>query len=245
MKKNEYKKMFAEEQTHWFFTAKRKFITAFLHNVPLVNDPLIFDAGCGTGANHLFLQKYGRVISADLSEEALVFCRQRDLCGLVCSNLNIMCFKNEAFDMIAALDVLYHAWVTDDLALLHEFYRTLKPKGKLLITDSAFPFLTSCHDKAVMTRERYTIPVLSDKLVQAGFTVYRASYMFAATFPLVVTVRLLQRFFQGDHEESNVFPVPEPINTLILKIMSLEAALLRHAHLPFGSSLIILAEKPV
>ena len=244
MKKEEYAKMFQEEEAHWFFAAKRAFAAAFLETVPTSGDPLIFDAGCGTGANHLFLQRYGRVVSTDMSADALAFCRRRALRRLVRGDLNAMSFQSGAFGIIAALDVLYHAWVIDDQALLGEFYRILKPGGTLLITDSAFPFLTSRHDKAVMTRERYTLPCLCRKLRNAGFTIRRASYMFAATFPLLAAVRLAQKFLPVGDEQSNVFPVPGPVNRLILRVMSWEAAVLRHSRLPFGSSLIILAEKP-
>lgn len=237
--------MFQEEETHWFFAAKRAFVAAFLETAAIPDNPLIFDAGCGTGANHLFLQCYGRVVSADMSADALAFCRQRDLRTLVRGDLNSMSFQTGAFDLVAALDVLYHSWVIDDRALLEEFYRILKPGGALLITDSAFPFLTSRHDKAVMTRERYTLPLLCEKLRATGFTIRRASYMFAATFPLLAAVRFLQRLLPDGDEQSNVFPVPGPINRLIMQVMSWEAAVLRRVCLPFGSSLIILAEKPV
>lgn len=243
MKKEEYAKMFQQEQTHWFFAAKRNFVKAFLHKVPIENDPLILDAGCGTGANHLFMQNYGRVVSVDLSHDALAFCRQRSLRHMVQGDLNFMSFRSGVFGMVAALDVLYHIWVVDDRALLKEFHRVLKPGGKLLITDSAFPFLISRHDKAVMARERYTLPGLTRKLKEAGFTVRKASYMFAGTFPLFAVVRLWQKYFHAGEEESNVFPLPAFINRYLLKLMSCEASLLRRARLPFGSSLIILAEK--
>ena len=58
MKVKEYTKMFQLEQSHWFFICKRMFIAAFIKKFPLKRGSLIFDAGCGAGANHLFLENY-------------------------------------------------------------------------------------------------------------------------------------------------------------------------------------------
>jgi SAM-dependent methyltransferase len=243
MIKSEYQKMFIEEQSHWFFKTKRMFIENFLTKTDFPSNVQIFEPGCGTGANRIFLEKYGSVTSLDFSEDALEFCQERDINRLIRGDLNQLGIRNETFDFAFLLDVLYHQWIKDDLSALCDIARVLKPGGKLLITDSAFPFLLSSHDKAVMTRERYTLPSLTEKLNQAGFKVLRASYMFATTFPALTLVRLIQKLIPPQEDSSNVFKVPQLINQLILKIMSLEARVLSRSRLPFGSSVIILAEK--
>ncbi len=243
MIKTEYQKMFNEEQSHWFFKTKRMFIESFLNKTDFPSNAQIFEPGCGTGANRIFLEKYGSVTSLDFSEDALEFCQERDLNRLIRGDLNQLGIRNETFDFAFLLDVLYHQWIKDDLSALCDISRILKPGGKLLITDSAFPFLLSSHDKAVMTRERYTIPSLTEKLNKSGFKVLRASYMFATTFPALTFVRLIQKLIPSQENSSNVFKVPHFINQLILKIMSLEARVLSRSQLPFGSSVIILAEK--
>ena len=114
-----------------------------------------------------------------------------------------------------------------------------------MLTDSAFQFLVSRHDKAVMTRERYTIPKLREKLKKAGFNTQKSSYIFFTTFPLLVMVRFLQKFSPvEENTESNLFPLPWWVNKTILTIMKLETAILSWISIPFGSSVIILAEKP-
>lgn len=243
MIKSEYQKMFNEEQSHWFFETKRMFIESFLYKVQLDSNIQIFEPGCGTGANHIFLRRYGSVTSLDFSQDALDFCKKRKIKKLIRGDLNQLGLQNETFDLAVLLDVLYHQWVKDDISALRDIYRILKPRGKLLITDSAFPFLLSSHDKAVMTRERYTISSITQKLDQAGFKVLRESYMFATTFPLLTLVRLIQKIAPTKNKSSNVFKVPRLINQLVLKIMSLEARILNRSRLPFGSSIIVLAEK--
>lgn len=235
--------MFDEEQSHWFFETKRMFIKSFLSKVPLKPNAKIFEPGCGTGANRFLLENYGSVVSFDYSQTAVEFCKKREIKNLIRGDLNQLGIQNETFDFVALLDVLYHQWVKDDISALCGIARILKPKGKILITDSAFPFLLSSHDKAVMTRERYTISSITQKLEKAGFKVLRSSYMFATTFPLLTLVRLFQKIGSTKQISSNVFKVPKLINQLILKIMTLEARILSRSRLPFGSSVIILAEK--
>lgn len=242
MLKEEYEKMFALEQEHWFFRAKQNFVKPFLDALPSDQRSTILEAGCGTGFNHLFLQNYGRVTSVDLSLDALDFCRQRSLTRLVRGDLNRMCFKEASFDVVVALDVLYHAWIEDDAALA-DFNRVLKPKGKLLITDSAFSFLISRHDKSVMTRERYSVSNLKRKLKKAGFTVQKASYMYTGIFPLLALVRLTQKHLKPDEPKSSVFRIPSVLNDFLIQWMKMESWLMRYIDLPFGSSLIIVAEK--
>jgi SAM-dependent methyltransferase len=244
MIKAEYEKMFAEEQTHWFFVTKRLFVKNFLKKAALPTNIEILEPGCGTGANRLFLDNYGKVTSLDFSEHALGFCKDRKLSRLIQGDLNQLGFKEGVFDMAILLDVLYHQWIKNDVSTLQDLWKALKPGGKLLITDSAFPFLMSSHDQAVMTRERYTISSLTLKLEEAGFKVLRTSYMFATTFPALTSIRLLQKIFPPKETSSNVFKVPKWINQTILNVMSLEARVLRRSQLPFGSSVIALAEKP-
>tara|TARA_Y100001960_G_C13934796_1_gene476240 strand:- start:296 stop:478 length:183 start_codon:yes stop_codon:yes gene_type:complete len=58
-------------------------------------------------------------------------------------------------------------------------------------------------------------------------------------------VRFLQKFSRAEEDaESNLFPLPLWVNKMILGIMKIEALLLSWIPLPFGSSVIILAEKP-
>jgi hypothetical protein len=77
---------------------------------------------------------------------------------------------------------------------------------------------------------------------QAGFRLLRTSYANATLFPLAAVRRLLQR--RGAAEEgSDVRPVPAPINTLFTHILEAEARVMQRVDLPFGLSVMVLAEK--
>jgi ubiquinone/menaquinone biosynthesis C-methylase UbiE len=243
MIKSEYQKMLIEEQSHWFFKTKRMFIESFLNKVPLTPNIKILEPGCGTGANRLFLEKYGSVTSLDFSQVALDFCKKREIKRLIKGDLNQLGLQSENFDFAFLLDVLYHQWVKDNTYTLSDILRILKPDNKLLITDSAFPFLLSSHHKAVITRERYTITSITQKLEQTSFKVLQTSYIFTTTFPFLTLVRLIQKIVPTKENSSNVFKVPKLINQLVLKIMSMKARIFSRSRLPFSSSIIVLAEK--
>jgi hypothetical protein len=59
-------------------------------------------------------------------------------------------------------------------------------------------------------------------------------------FPAVAAVRLARR---GRPAGSDVFPLPRPLNALLLGVQAVERGLLRLGPLPFGSSVVLVAKK--
>ncbi|MBF0280772.1 MAG: class I SAM-dependent methyltransferase [SAR324 cluster bacterium] len=240
MKLEEYEKMFHAEDEHWWFVSKRKFVGAFLSGMlPLSSK--VLDVGCGTGAMSVFLKQYGNVTSMDFLSLALSFCKQRNLSQICQGNALELPFRDESFDLVTACDVLYHQWITEDSLALREFHRILKPRGKVLITDSAFSFLSGKHDQFVLARERYTINQMQTRLEQAGFRICKKSYAFFFTFPLVLMIRYLERF--RNKEQTDVNNQASFINPLLIKLVTVEARLLKYIRFPWGSSILFLAEK--
>ncbi len=59
MKSEEYQKMNRLAQTHCFFVWKQKLISSIIKNIDLyLKDARIFDEGCRTDDNHLFLKQF-------------------------------------------------------------------------------------------------------------------------------------------------------------------------------------------
>ena len=100
---------------------------------------------------------YGRVFGMDHHEAACEFSRRRNRFLLIKGDANHLPFKKETFHLITLFDVLYHQHIINDEDVLRQIHELLAPGGFLLITDSAYDFLKSTHDLAVMARHRYTL----------------------------------------------------------------------------------------
>ena len=71
------------------------------------------------------------------------------------------------------------------------------------------------------------------------------SYTNATILPALAVVRLLQRLSGHEESDEEISIPPAPINAALTAALALEAAMLRVMNMPFGSSLMALAQKPL
>ena len=238
----EYERMFDAEERQWWYVGMRSISNALLRPALRPATGLrLLDAGCGTGQNLRELAGHGRAVGVDLSPEALSFCTRRGVTG-VRGNLLQLPFPDACFDVVTSFDVLYHAWVKDDLAVVRELVRVLRPGGLLLVRVPALKLLWGAHDEAVLSRHRYTRPELVRLLRAAGLQVERASYANSLLFPLLLARRTLDRLLS--RHGSDVGFLPAPLETLFRGLLEIEARLLRFVSLPIGASVMVLGRKP-
>jgi len=239
------------EARHFWFRGFR----AFTH--PVVRrairgrvDAQILDCGCGTGANLDWLQRFGQATGLDLSDTGLQLGRAAGRTRLVRASVAAVPFRDASFDLVTSFDVLYSLPDADERAALVEMYRLLRPGGHALMTVAAMESLRGDH--SVLSREirRYNRDLLRSRVMQAGFDVDRITYAFASLYPPLWLARAWQRR-RGLRREDDAgaqheitVPLP-PVNALLTALVQLEAAWLRRMDLPFGSSLICLARKPL
>lgn len=248
MNPEEYEKMYAVEDHHWWFSGKRRLVGALLDSVNLdagVNGgPRILDVGCGTGGMHLLLHKYGKVTGIDASPLALSFSSRRRLSSLARASLPLLPFRDDSFDVVTIFDVLYHRNVGDDALAAKELRRVLKPGGRLVVTDSALAFLRGPHDVAMHGARRYSSRGIRELLTSAGFAVERAGYINFLLFPVAAAWRFLQKLTGGGAEgHSDVKPASGATNAFLGALYKAEAAMLRRVDLPIGTSIIAVARK--
>jgi SAM-dependent methyltransferase len=242
----EYETMYRMENSHWWFTAKRNYIKTLLDLYVKDKGYNILDIGCGTGGMVELLKNYGRVYGMDRHEAACLFSRRRNPFPLIKADANHLPFKKGTFHLITLLDVLYHQHILDDAKVLRQIHELLAPGGFLLITDSAYDFLKSTHDIAVMARHRYTLKELSAKLKSVDFTILKRSYLYFTIFPLVVFKRLggrLRQIFSETPVHSDLKETHPYLNRILTKILFQEGKLLRRIAFPCGSSLMLLGKK--
>src|SRR3989344_7110794 len=195
MEIKEYDTMFKIEDTHFWFRGMRMITKALLdQSLPKKQNNSILDAGCGTGANMVFLKQYGITYGFDISSLAINYCKKRKLKYLQKASIIKIPYKNNYFDLVTNFDVLYHKNVSSDSKAINELHRVLKPGGMLLIRVPAFQWLYSQHDYLVHTKQRYSknqiIELLKSK---KQFSIIKVTYANCILFPFIALKRILQK----------------------------------------------------
>ncbi len=250
MKSEDIIEMQKQEQSYWWHISRRFILETILkQKIPVILGSEvtpesvmpkakinILDVGCGTGANLDWLNKFGEVIGVDKVEEAVKFYQQYGNAKL--GKAEELPIDNNSQDLLTAFDILEHTERDEDA--LKEWNRVLQPNGYLYITVPAYQWLFGPHDKQLMHYRRYLLSNLLKLLKQTGFRPIFASYFFMFTFPLLVVQRIIAKIF-------NITPgynkISNGLNDFLIKITNLESTLLQKAPLPFGSSILILAQK--
>jgi SAM-dependent methyltransferase len=241
MNEGEYTKMFQLEDHYWWFVGRRRLALSLLKpRTP--KGGTVVDLGCGTGVVLRELMEWSNPVGLDMSSLALSYCRHRGLERVVQGDGALLPFAPNSIDAIIGLDIFEH--IEDDNAAFREVQRVLKPGGVLVLSVPAFKFLWGPHDIALMHFRRYRRREVRDALTRAGLTVERLSYSVFFLFPVVVLWRIVEKRKKGPAQASLV-GLPKWVNTLLIKLQDIEASLIQKIDLPFGSSVIAVARKPI
>jgi SAM-dependent methyltransferase len=242
MEEQAYQDIHQLEQGHWWYRGTRAVYQMLLHRyAPRTrNVGSILDLGCGTGGNLALLSRWGPVTGLDGWYPALRVC-PAGAGALVQGQMQRLPFDDDTFALIAMLGVLEH--VADDVDVLRQVRRVCRPGGLILLLTSAFMFLWSQHDEANHHVRRYTARELQSKAARAGLKARYVSYQNAFLFPAAAAVRLWQRLCPpGGEPRIDMFPMPEPINTVLAGLLALEGWLMTWTSLPVGVSLVAVLE---
>ena len=246
METQEYNRLRAVEDDHWWFRALHELVVAVLGSRLVSTDSRILDAGCGTGGLLAKLAALGRVEGIDASELAVALATTRGLQAVRRDDLNEPSLAPAAYDAVTSLDVLYHTGIVDETVVLRHLHATLRPGGLLFLHLPAFESLRSAHDRRVHTRRRYRLPAVRRMLAGAGFEIMHASYRMTALAPPVLLVRGVRSLWRRDDTQapSDVDLPPRWLNRLLLAVCRLENRLSLRVPLPAGISLYVVARRP-
>ena len=258
MEPNEYILMSKQQDTHWWFRARRKIIqTSIERFIPSASGSSnaslrILEIGSGMGGNFELLAKFGDVYAAEKHDVAIEYSQSLGIAKDVkqAELPQHFPYQGEQFDLVVMLDVLEHI---DDMESLKVIVPSLASGGRLLMTVPAFPWLWSNHDRQMHHHRRYTHASLKQVLEVSGLTVHKLSYYNFLLFPAIVATRLWQRLGQkhipkgaggetqnpaSDLKEHGVF-----VSKLVERLFASERFMLPYINLPFGVSLIAVASK--
>jgi SAM-dependent methyltransferase len=237
MEPAEYALMDAAEDRMWWYRA----LHARLCDALAGTRGRVLDAGCGTGGFLAVLRKNRPDLlrfGVEWSQAAATRARTKSAAAVARGSTNTLPFAGNTFDAAVCADVLCHAAV-DPGATLAELRRVLRPGGRLIVNMPAYQWLLSAHDRRVHNVRRLTAPATAAMLRRAGFQPVQANYWNGLLLPLMV---LQRKILARGGAVSDVAPFPPWLDATLHGMTELERRL--PFPLPFGGSVLAIAEKP-
>jgi SAM-dependent methyltransferase len=242
MERNVYHRLDQLEGEHWWFCARRRILKSVIARfAPRSTGLRLLEAGCGTGGNLRMLSEFGSLAAFELDDEARDIARHKMPIDVKSGMLpDGIPFAPRSFDIVAAFDVIEH--VERDVESLAKLREQLAPGGRLVMTVPALPWLWSQHDVTHHHFRRYTRGQLDATLRRAGLEPLRISYFNTLLFPAIAAVRLCKKAFgmkeEGDDSMPSAF-----VNCVLKEIFGFESNLVGRVPLPFGVSLLAVAQR--
>lgn len=230
-----YRELYAR---HWWWRAREDAVLRTLRvHRPAGGWGRILDVGCGDGLFFDRLLELGDVEGVE-PDAALV---RSD--GPHRARIQIVHFDSfvpgKPYSLILMLDVLEH--MPDPVAAVAHARSLLIPGGALLATVPAFNLLWTNHDVINHHVTRYRKATFHPLFKQAGLQILEERYLFQWMFPAKLLTRAVERISALQPSVPSV--PPHWINQSLLWISRLERKLLSPVPMPFGSSLMVFANK--
>lgn len=232
-------------QGYWWFTVRGRLLeTVFKPVLPV--GARVLDVGSADAPSNTWMEPLCSRTAMDLDPRGL------DLeSGDVVGSILDIPFPGAHFDAVSAFDVIEH--VADERRALDEVFRVLRPGGVFMISVPAYEWAWSSHDDLQDHQRRYTRRRMLRSLKRSGFSVERSTHAFAGVFPVFAIERLARRWFEREVDgrqldDQGLVRLPQPSNQVdkILRLLSqVDQRLLLKYDLPFGSSIFVVACKPL
>lgn len=246
-----FKLLYKVEDTNFWFVSRNKIIQSLFKKYLGTGSNQVLEIGCGTGFVLKGLENQFPNYQLEGSEihlEGIKFAKERlpkvEFLQLDATN---MPFENQ-YNAIGAFDVLEH--IEEDEKVMQEVHKALKPNGLSFISVPQHQWMWSINDDIAYHKRRYSRSEMKQKLTNNGFEIkYIGSFVFAL-FPFMY----VSRFFKQKKvekitdeiilKEMNELQLNPVVNAIFSFFMKIDEFLIKiGASLPFGGSLIVVAQK--
>ena len=210
---------------------------------------IFYDFGGGNGFVALELEENGiKTVLVEPGKTGVSNARKRGLKNTICATIEDAGFKSHTLSAVGLFDVVEH--IKKDKALLKLAFELLEPGGRLFITVPAFNFLWSREDDYAGHFRRYTIKNLRKILVEIGFHVEYATYIFSVLlFPMFIyrsvpfRLRLIKERSSIEALKREHHLPKGIVGKLLESTLEMERKRIRQKkRIPFGSSFLIVAK---
>jgi SAM-dependent methyltransferase len=226
------------ERWHFWFDARRRLIRRVLQRAPRAR--LVLDVGCGVGSMAgVFGNSDQALVGLDLQPEALRRHLERQpQTRLLCGDAQMLPVASSSVDAVALFDVLEHV---DDVALLTEVARVLRPGGWAVLTVPALPWLWGYRDTAAGHLRRYTGRRLRTLIGDAGLHLHTERHFQWLLLPAMLVSRAARANGRAMRDLED--RPPKLINEVFRALARLEVWLNDVVPSPVGSSIVALVGK--
>jgi 2-polyprenyl-3-methyl-5-hydroxy-6-metoxy-1,4-benzoquinol methylase len=231
----EYRNLY---ERHWWWRSREEEILRLLNQVfGEQRDKSVLDVGCGDGLLFEKLQKFGRVTGVEADPNTLTTdgpWRKQIHCQLFDDRFR----PGKKYDAILMLDILEH--MPDPAAAVQHAKTLLREDGILIATVPAFNCLWTSHDDLNHHVVRYTKRTFCPLIEQGGFLLKQSRYLFHWTCPVKLAIRFKEWVGSATPQPPRV---PSwLINRVCWGLSKLEQATISRLPMPFGSSLLVVAQ---
>jgi SAM-dependent methyltransferase len=243
MDDDEYQRMVAAGEFHWWYRSTRSLLEQLIakHLPPVDGGSMYLDAGGGSGATGSWLADRATTVLDDFEPTALQ-AAVSDHAGYraVRADINHIPHRAAAFDAVLCVTALCHRMNPDPQAIVREFARVAKPGGLVCLMEPGGKRLWRGHDDVTHTARRFSLTEMRSMVRGAGLDLVRATGAYSFLVPPAAVMGIVER----GKSKSDVGRNESGLGGLLGQVARAERAMLRRVSLPFGLSVIAIGRKP-
>jgi len=240
MEHDEYDRMAAMADRHWWYRATRHALDDLLapHLQP---GGRVLDAGGGTGSTGSWLAAGHDLVALDPVAAALAtYAGRAPGSHGVAGSLGALPFADASFDAVVCVTVLYHAAIDDPAAAVAELARVTRPGGVVVLWEPGVRRLRRAHDRVTHGARRFSRRDLARLAAGAGLEVERATGVYTFLVPPAAVKALVERGTTA----SDLDRADDGLHGVLPALARAERSLVRRVSLPFGLSVAVVARRP-